>query len=130
MRPQPEFHERDRADGVAVEEIANHIRLGKRVELPLDLVEERGVLALSVDVGVPFAAAGICDGDGEVLEVVGEALLPLDGCAHFDAAGGEEGEVAVDGGAGGHAVAELGVLFERRVGRGDELVVFVWDNGV
>jgi hypothetical protein len=59
--------------------------------------------------------------------MLGEAFLPLDGGAHFDAAGDEEGELVVSWRDRRLAVVEQGVLTQGRLGRWDELVVNVWD---
>jgi len=107
--PEPQLEQRHQAHGVDVEEEANHVGLLQRAELPLYLVAERGVLGFGRDAGVPVAAARVGDGDGQWREKGCHVALPLHGFAHFNAAGGEDRELAVRRWLGGVAVDKVAV---------------------
>lgn len=98
-----------------VEEEHYHRGAGQGIEFPLHLRAEGGGFRAGRDALVPGAAAGVQQRHRQVAQVVREERLPLDGGAHFDAAGGEDGEVSEDGGVRGEAVFEVGMRVEGEV---------------
>lgn len=115
-RPESQLEHSHGALGFCVKEEAYNGDIFERRELPFDLASEGFVFFGWVDTRIPGSASGVAHGNGQFLEVLFHALLPLNGVSHFDTPGEENGVFAISRNVRRHAEHKVFVSIEPRRG--------------